>query len=168
MPRSLAEGHTKIAILTAKPANLAAPTVAELNAGIDASCRILASDFTFGAAASNSVDDKALCSTNNAKTFGASNYEAGLTLFRYFDATTKNAHATEDSLFTALKTKGVTFWVYARETAKLSTDAWAQSDEIYLGAEVINDVPQTVEKTGFVKRRIPMEVQLAYDNITAA
>ena len=47
MPKSLADGHIKIAILTTAPANLAAPTVAELNAGINAAARILASDWMF-------------------------------------------------------------------------------------------------------------------------
>jgi hypothetical protein len=48
MPKSLSDGHAKVAVLTTAPANLASPTVAELNAGIDASCRILRSGFASG------------------------------------------------------------------------------------------------------------------------
>lgn len=168
MPRSLADGHIKVAILTTKPANPAAPTVTELTAGIDASCAIMASDFAFGATDSDKVAEKALCVTNNAQALGAGNYTAAMTLFRYFDATTKNADATADTAFAAVETKGTTLWVYARETAKLATEAWAASDEIYLGAEVITDTPQPPsDRGGFIKRRTVMEVQDAHDNITA-
>lgn len=169
MPRSLAEGHTKVAILTTKPAIPTAPTVTELNAGIDAACAILSSDFQFGATDSEKVGEKALCVENNANALGAGNYQATMTPFRYFDATTKNADATADAVFQALKLKGTTLWVYARETAKKSTDAWAAADEIYLGAEILTDTPQPPQdRGGYVKRKVPMEVQTAWDNITAA
>lgn len=169
MPRSLADGHTKVTILLDAPANPAAPTVAELNAGIDASCNIMASDFAFGATDSDKVAEKALCVVNNANALGASNYTAGMTVFRYWDAVTKAADATADEVFDATREKGTTLWVYARETAKLSTEAWAATDEIYLGAEVLTDTPQPPsDRGGFIKRRVPMEVQAAYDDIAVA
>lgn len=168
MPRSLAEGRTKFTILTTKPADPAAPTVTELNAGIDISCAILSSDFAWSATDSDKVAEKALCTEGNANAIGASNYSAGVTLFRYFDAETKNAHSTEDAAFAALKAKGTTFWGYARKTAKKSTEAWAASDEIYLGGEAITDLPQEPsDMGGWTKKRVPMEIQYAYDNITA-
>ena len=169
MPRSLADGHTKVIILTTKPANPAAPTAAELLAGTDASCNIMASDFAFGATDSDKVAEKALCVINNANALGASNYTAGMTVFRYWDAATKAADATADVVFDATREKGTTLWVYARETAKLATEAIAAGDEIYLGAEVLTDTPQTPsERGGFIKRRVPMEVQAAYDDIVVA
>lgn len=169
MPRSLADGHTKVILLTSEPANPAAPTAAELTAGVDISCAIMASDFAFGPTDSDKVQEKALCTTNNAQAIGAGNYQAAMTLFRYFDATTKNADATADAAFAAVKNKGTTLWVYARETAKLSTDPIAAADEIYLGAEVVTDTPQTPsERGGFIKRRSVMEVQKAWDNIVVA
>lgn len=172
MPKSLADGHIRLSILTAKPANPAAPTVAELNAGIGGAtgvtCSILSSDFQFGATDSDKVSEKALCVVNNAEALGASNYQAALTAFRFFDAATKNAHATEDALFQAIKVKGTTLWLYARETAKLSTDVWVTADEIFLGAEVITDTPQRLDGSGYIKRRSNLLVQTAYENITAA
>ena len=51
--RVLADEHIKFTILTAKPANPAAPTAAELNAGIDASCLVLADNFQWSAADSD-------------------------------------------------------------------------------------------------------------------
>lgn len=169
MPRSLADGHIKFTILTTKPANPAAPTVTELTAGIDVSCNILSSDFAWSATDSDKVAEKALCTEGNANAIGASNYSAGATFFRYFDTTTKNAHSTEDAGFAAVKVKGTTLWGYARQTAKKSTEAWAASDEIYLGGEFVTDVPQLPsDMGGWIKRRVPFEIQSAYDNITAA
>ncbi|GAB2762091.1 phage tail tube protein [Nocardioides pakistanensis] len=169
MPKSLADGHTKITFLTTEPANPAAPTVAELEAGIDASCNILASDFTWSAADSDKVNEKALCTTNNANAIGASNFTAGVTAFRYFDATTGAVDTAEDTLFAALKTKGTELWGYARKTGKESTDAWEASDEIYLGMKVITDEPQAPsDQGGYIKFRVPMEPQEGYPFITAA
>lgn len=166
MPRSLADGHIKFTILTAEPANPDAPTATELNAGIDAECNILSSDFLFGATDSEKVAEKALCVKNNANALGASNYQAGVTPFRYFDATSHNAHSTEDAVFAALKEKGTELWAYARENGKDATDPWATGDEIYLGARVLTDTPQPPsDRGGFIKRRVPMEVQDAWDNI---
>jgi len=169
MPRSLADGHVKVIICTTKPANPAAPTAAELTAGIDASCNIMASDFAFGATDSDKVAEKALCVVNNANALGAGNYTAGMTVFRYWDAVTLAADAVADAVFDAVRDKGTTLWVYARETAKLATAAIAAGDELYLGAEVLTDTPQTPsDRGGFIKRRVPMEVQAAYDDIVVA
>lgn len=166
MPRSLADGHEKIAILTEEPANPDAPTVAELNDGIDAACNILDSDWTFGFVDSEKINERAVCDTNNPNAFGVSNAQAGMTIFRAFDATTKNAHATEDALFQASKVKGTRLWIYARKTAKLSVDAWAADDEIRAGMEVLTDEPQDM-KAGYIKQRIPLEPQKTYPNIEA-
>ena len=169
MPKSLAEGHIKVAILTVSPANPAAPTAAELNAGIDASGRILASDFTWSATDSDKVQEKALSDLNNVNALAASNYSAGITIWRYFNAGTGAPDPVEDALFTACKTKGTTLWIYARETGKLATAAWASTDELYLGGEVLTDTPQRPgDVGGYIKRRVPLEMQKAYPNIAVA
>lgn len=169
MPRSLADGRIKLAVLTTAPANPQAPTITELAAGIDAAPSVLFSDFRMSAVDSDTVDEKPLSQVANAKALGPSNFEVALTVFRYFDATTKNAHATEDDLYDAIRAKGSELWLYARETAKLSTDAWAASDEIYLGLHVITDNPQQPTSTGgYIKRRVPVIVQDGWPNLTAA
>lgn len=169
MPRSLADGHIKLTLLTTKPEDPAAPTAAELNAGIDVSCEILASDFTWTAADSDKIAEKALCDESNANALGASNFTAGLTFFRYFDEVTKNADETEDAGYQASKVKGTTLWGYARETAKKSIEAWAAADEIDLGLEIVTDAPQRPSQGGgYIKRRIPMEPQRGWQDITVA
>lgn len=169
MPKSLADGHVKIAILTTQPANPEAPTLAELNAGINAACRILASDWTWTATDSDKVNEKAVCDVNNVNALGASNFSTGMTIFRYFNAGTGVADPTEDSLFTATKAKGTRLWIYVRETGKLETAAWAANDEISLGGEVITDTVQNPQNAGgYIKRRVPLEPQAMYPNIAAA
>lgn len=169
MPKSLADGHVKIAVLTTKPANIFAPTVAELSAGINAACRILASDWTWSAADSDKVNEKAVCDVNNVNALGASNFSTGMTIFRYFNAGTGLADPVEDSLFTAVKVKGTTLWIYARETGKLETAGWASGDEISLGGEVITDEVQNPQNAGgYIKRRVPMEPQSMRTNLLAA
>lgn len=169
MPKSLADGHIKLAVLTTAPANIGSPLVAELNAGINAACRILASDFNWTAADSDKVAEKALCDINNVNALGASNFTAGLTIFRYFNAGTGVADPTEDSLWTATKSKGTTLYLYARKTGKLESAPWAASDEIYLGGSVLVDNPQEPSDAGgYIKKRIPLEPQSMFPNIAAA
>jgi hypothetical protein len=169
MPKSLADGHSKLTLLTTEPANPAAPTAAELNAGIDVSCAVLASDFTWSAGDSDKVNEKALCTTNNANSIGASNFTAGLTLFRYFDDGTGAVDVTEDAAFQAIKAKGTTVWGYLRENGKLATEDWVDGDEIVLGLEVQTDNPQRPSNAGgYIKRRVPMEPQNGWPEIEAA
>lgn len=169
MPKSLADGHIKLTILTTKPADPENPTAAELNAGIDVSCNVLASDFLWTAADSDKVAEKALCDTNNANALGASNFQAGLTPFRYFDNTTKNPSATEDAAFDAMKVKGTELWGYARKDGNLAEVPWAAGQEIYLGQHVLTDEPQAPsDQGGYIKYRVPMESQKGWPFIEVA
>ncbi|MGV0109835.1 phage tail tube protein [Arthrobacter sp. CP30] len=164
MPKSLADGRKKVSLLVEEPANPYAPTIAELNAGIDASCRILSSDYMLGPTDSDKIPEKELCKEGNANAIGASNYQARMTPFRYWDETTNAAHATEDEVYQALKEKGTEFFVYERDTAKKSTEAWAIGDEVE-GYRIITDNPQRPsDMGGYQKRVVPMEVQDAFLN----
>lgn len=64
-----------------------APTITELEAGIDASCRINSADYNVTPAASETVEEKELCVEGNAVAFGPSNGTVEFTPFRYFDET---------------------------------------------------------------------------------
>lgn len=164
MPRFIGDGKTKFTLLTVAPANPAAPTATELNAGIDASFKVLGSDFLWSATDSTAITETPLGEKIESSAPGRGIYQAGVTLWRYF-ALAGGADPTEDEVFEALKAKGTTVYGYARETDKDAEDDWAASDEIYLGAEVVTDTPQRLDGTGFIKRRVPMMVQRAYDNI---
>ena len=167
MPKTLADARTRISIMTVKPANPRAATVAELTAGIDGSCRVLKDDYRMSAVASDTVPDTELCSEGNAVTFGASNYEASITPFWYLDEDGKS-DALEDVVYQALKEKGTTVWIAEREGPRYD-EAWAAGDtyELY---EVVTDNPQKPStRGGYIKRTIPLGVQRAYlDGVVAA
>ena len=165
MPRSLAAGRRKVTILTTAPANPEAPTVAELNAGIQASPRILASDFMFGATDSDTIAERALSEEANANALGASNFQFGMSVWRFFTEA-GIADADADDVYQALKTKGAEVHVYLRETSKRSAEPWALTDEISLGARVQLDLAQMpTDDAGYIKRRIPGQVQEAWPDI---
>lgn len=166
MARVLSDGKIKFTILTTAPANPAAPTAAELNAGIDLSDDVLASDFTWTPVASDTIDEKSLAAKGNATTFTYSNYDLGITLWRQFDSTTGAPDTANEAGWAALKEKGATLWGYARETGKDATEAWAASDESYLGGEILTDEPQRTDGAGFIKRRIVLGAQNMHTNIT--
>lgn len=160
MPKTLADARTRLVALTTKPANPAAPTVTELTAGIDLSCRILKSDYRLSPVASDTVPDTELCSEGNAVTFGASNYEGSVTPFRYLTEAGK-ADATNDVAWDTLKEKGTELWLYEREGPKYDA-AWAAADEVD-GYEVVTDNPQKPsDRAGFIKRVVPLGVQRAW------
>lgn len=166
MPKTLADARIKLTALTTKPANPLAPTVTELNAGIDLSCRINKSDYRLSATSSDTNGDQELCAEGNAVTFGASNYEGSLTPFRYLDATGKS-DSTNDVAWTTLKAKGTELWLYERVGPKYDV-TWATGD-IADHYHVITDNPQAPsDMTGYIKRVVPLGVQDAAMGIVVA
>lgn len=164
MPKTLADARTRLTILITKPANLQSPKLTELNAGtaIDASCKVLKSDFRLSPTGSDTVSDTELCTDGNATTFGSSNYEGTITPFWYLDATGKTV-SLEDTVYQALKVKGTTVWMVMREGPKYDA-IWAIGDavEVY---EVVTDNPQKPsDRAGYIKRVIPLGVQQAFLN----
>lgn len=159
--RVLADEHIKFTILTTAPADLY-PTAAELNAGIDASCLVFADDFTWTAADSEAIGERALCEATAATSPGISNYSLGFTAWRYFDETTGQPDPTADALFQAVKVKGTELWGYTRRTGQPYSDDWADGDECQLGGRFITDTPQTVDG-GLIKYRIPTMPQAMDD-----
>lgn len=166
--RVLADGHIKFALLTTKPLEPAQPKTTELTAGIDMSCKVLRENFQFGAADSDKIGEAALCDTANSNALGPSNFQVGFTVWRMFEDDGDDFDAEEDAGFEAVKIKGATVWLYGRQTKKLATDPWAAGDEIFFGCEAVNDEPQRADTGGFIKYRVPMEVQRSYPWITAA
>ena len=159
MPKTLADARTRLAILTTKPTDVKAISAAILEGGIDASCRILKSDYRLSPTASDTVPDTELCSEGNAVTYGASNYEGSVTPFWYLDEDGKSDVA-EDEVYQALKEKGTQLWFVEREGPRYD-EPWAAGDayEVY---EVVTDNPQKPsDRAGYIKRVVPLGVQHA-------
>ncbi len=160
MPKTLADARIKLVALTTAPADPANPTATELNAGVDLSCRILKSDYRLSATASDTIADTELCSEGNAVTYGASNYEGSVTPFRYLDDDGK-ADVANDVAWETLKEKGTELWLYEREGPHYSV-AFEAGDEVE-GYYVVTDNPQKpTDRTGFIKRVVPLGVQRAW------
>jgi len=174
--RSLASGHTKYAVLTSLPADPTAATLTELQAGIDAACRITA-DSTLGATDDNTVNDPALCDTVSADVPTTSKYDGTWNIFRYFDPTTKNPETGTggeigDGLFSAMSELGTTLYVAKRQTLKLSTEDWAEDDPYEL-FEVMTGTPQdgaaggAFGGDGYIKKTVKLYVQRHWDGVVA-
>lgn len=166
--RVLASEHIKFTILTTAPVNPAAPTAAELNAGIDASCLVFFDDFVWTSADSDTVGERALCESTAAESFTQANYDLKLTAWRQFDSTTGAPHATADALFQAMKVRGTELYGYVRRTGKKFSDAWASGDEIQLGGKFMVDTPQALSNDGLIKYRVPCKAQAMEDFIAVA
>lgn len=163
MPRSLATGKRKVTLLSTKPANLKAPTVAELEDGIDASCRIVAGAFTLAPTASETVSEGSLCDTSIPEVFTTAKAEGSFTIFRYFNdgqaetALQDTEDGVGDSVYQALKTRGTRLWIATRFTDKKSTEAWEAGDEVSV-FEVTTDYPRAAEAEGYIKAEVTLSV----------
>lgn len=158
--KTLADKRYKIALLSVEPADLRAITVAELEAGIDASCLLAANGTRLSATASDSINDPAVCEESTASVPGGSNFEAALVPFWYLDPET-GAYTDEDNpAFELMREKGSHFWVVTRRGPEASV-AWASND-LYSVFEVTTDNPQEQsESSGWIKYTVPAEVQRA-------
>lgn len=170
--RSLLAGHTKFVILTTAPADPAAPTITELTAGIDASCRVKGSNFVAGPTDSETVDSDVLCEDIKGQSYGQSNYTLEFSPYRYFDPTTGQAEtggagAIADDVFQLVKEKGTKLYYYIRRTSKKSKDDFAAGDEvIYLAGT--NDWPQASTDDGYISYDVKVLVDEAEPNATVA
>jgi hypothetical protein len=170
MPKTLADGRLALIAFTTKPTgDLEALTATVINAARaagDLSCRVLKSDYRLSATGSDTVADTELCSTGNAVTYGASNYEGTVTPFRYLTPAGL-ADAANDIAWDLLKEKGTTLWLLEREGPEYNAEfAVGQEYDLY---EVVTDEPQKPgDRTGFIKRVVPLGVQRHYRGVVAA
>lgn len=164
--RVLADGKTKLTLLTTKPVNPAAPTAVELNAGIDLSCKVTADNYTFTATDSDKITEPALCETVNTSALGRDNFEVGFTLWREY-LVGGGVDAVNDTAFAALKNKGTNVWLYERKSDKAATAPWAATDEIAIWVWAITDRLQDAQG-GFLKWAVPFEVQSGGQFVTVS
>lgn len=166
MPLTLADGRTKLTILTTAPANKAAITAAELTAGISAEGKVNKPDYRLSATSSDVVPDQPLSHEGNAQTWGNSNYEGSLTVLRFLTSAGVT-DTSEDVLWAAMKAKGTTLWAVERVGPK-STQAWAAAD-VYEVYEFVTDNPQRPQdRAGYVKHVIPLGIQDVKSGVVAA
>lgn len=170
--RALSAGHKKFVALTTRPADPKAPTLAELEAGIDLSCRVKASGFKYGPEKSEQVDSDLLCEDIKSKAFGQSNYQLEFDIYRYWDpATGQYAKSSGDDIadagFQLLKEKGTELYYYVRNTYKKSKEDFAPGDEVtYLGGQ--NDWPAPDDGEGYINYHVIVSVSEGEPNAQVA
>ena len=161
MPRALADGKRRVSIGTSAPAGFLTSTPAtvdEVDSATLASPYIMASDYNLAQAASDTLDEKALDASGNAKGRGNENYAGGVSVFRYFDSNGASEAVHDDvyDLLLAAAEAGSLVYVYERLTSKASTAAYATGDEIVV-VEALVDLPSAPTSTeGYIKRRFEL------------
>lgn len=165
--KTLADGKTKLVILTTAPADPSAPTVAELAAGTDVSTMVAKSGTRVSATGSDTVNDSPLSASSNAVVYGASNYEGAVVPYWLLDPVDGSYTAGDNAAFEALTPKGTVVWFVLREGPGFDL-AMVAADvvDVY---KIITDNPQKPTETGaYIKRTIPVAVQAAYEHVTVA
>lgn len=170
--RSLSAGHKKFIILTERPVDPKHPTVTELKAGIDASCRVKGSGFKYGPDKSEEVDSDLLCEDTKSKAWGQSNYVLEFDPYRWFNAETGKAEVgtgadIADAVFQLVKEKGTQLYYYVRNTSKKSKEDIAEGDEVcYLAGQ--NDWPTPDDGDGYISYRVAVNVSEGEPNAVVA
>ncbi len=158
MPKTLAEARTRLTILTEKPANLEAITLAELSDGVEAACFINKSSYRLSPTASDTVAETEMCNKGNGTALGAGNYEGTLEPFWYLDSAGKPETGGAMDVWDLLKEKGATLWFVEREGPEQDV-AWAAGD-LYEVYEAVTDSPQKPSDRfgGYIKRTVVLGV----------
>ncbi len=156
MPKFLADGRDRFSIGTTAPAGFmtATPaTVDEVDAFILASPRIVTSNFSFGFAASDTVDEKAIDQAGNAKGLGNSNFDAALTIWRYFNSSgvTEAVYDAVYQLLVAAADAGTPVYAVRRRTSKLGTAAYATGDEVTIAECLVDQPAEPGDISGYLK-----------------
>lgn len=164
MPKTLADSNVALVLLDSAPADPAAITAAEFDAGTPLQCRVM--DYRLSATGSDAVQQTELCNPTNASVPGRSNYEGNMTVFRYLTAAGL-ADTANDVAWDAVKAKGTTLHLVERE-GPAHDGAGAVGEEVSY-YEVITDDPQKpTDRTGFIRREVPLFVQKAVENTVLA
>lgn len=121
MPKMLSDARRKLAWVPIIE-DPSAPTVAELNAGIDISCLVTANNFQLGATGENAIDDPALCAEGNDQAPGRVTYAAAMDFFRW-------TTAPEDVAWTTFQDSGEAGFLVMRIGEDYRTD-WTVADEV--------------------------------------
>ena len=164
MPKTLADQRIRLVALTTKPADPKAPTVTELEAGVDLSCSIMKGDYQLGATGDQTVSEPTMCEPGAGNDMGATDYAGQLTVFRMLDEDGK-ADIDEDVAFQTLKVKGTELWLVEREGPVYDAD-WAADQEVSVYRVSTGSMQKPSDRFGgYIKRTFPLGVRAAHENV---
>ena len=139
-------------------ANINAPTVAELTAGIDITCLVTAADYQFGITGNEDIKDAALCDDIEAGVPGRATVEASMNSFRL-------KTTVDDKGWTTFTAKGLTGYLVERigqiaEGERQEESAWKAADEVQVLKSITNDPQvQSPSNAGFEKFKMVFSPQ---------
>lgn len=161
MPRMVDNGATKLYWVEGDTGitDVSAPTVAQLNGGVDVTC-IMVSTYEVRADASDTTNERAVCETANVVAPTIKNYMGNLVLFRLINATTF-VPETNDPI--NVFEFGAVGWFVRRLGAAYDV-AWAANDQVEV-YKFMSDVPQIQGGTGegYLKATVPLLQQGTFD-----
>jgi hypothetical protein len=169
MPKSLAIGAVKCAVLTTKPATAGALSLATDLTGAnctDLSDAIMKSDYKLGATGADKVNEPSLADKLNASVPGASNYEANMTFFRYLDSTGKSETAA-DKAWSTFTGKGIRVWLVER-VGPPSDQPFAVGDVVDVYEVLTDDNQPPKDYASYLKFGQPFHVQEVWPRVSIA
>src|SRR5690606_23432340 len=161
MARLVDQGVTRLTWVPGEDgiADITAPTVDELEAGVDLTCQMLTT-YEVRPDASDTTNERAVCETANVETPTIANYMGRMELFRDWDATTEQ-WTTEDVL-SALAYKDVGYFV--RRLGLPAGEAYAAGQQVEVYKFMIDKPqPQGGTGSGYLKATVPLLQQGAYE-----
>lgn len=162
--KTLADGRIALWALTAKPTNIATPSVSEINAGKKISCHIMKSDYALGADSDSEITEQEMCKTGEGKAPGPTSYAGNLTVFRYLDDNGQ-PDPSEDFVWDLIKKKGTTIWLVEREGPVESKNI-AEGDIVSVYEVVLGTPTKPSDRfAGYIKRTAKLNVMNAAEEV---
>lgn len=118
-------------------ANIAAPTAAELNAGVEITCLVTAADYALGVTGNETITDPALCDDVETSVPGRATVEAGMNFFRFKDG-------VDDIGWTTFDGRGLHGYLVQRigqitDTQKQEDVAFAAGNQVQVYEAITHD-----------------------------
>ena len=162
--KTLADGRIALWALTAKPQNIATPSVSEINAGKKISCHIMKSDYALGADSDAEITEQEMCKTGEGKAPGPTSYTGNITVFRYLDDNGQ-PDPSEDFVWDLIKKKGTTIWLVEREGPVESKNI-AEGDIVSVYEVVLGTPTKPSDRfAGYIKRTAKLNVMNAAEEV---
>lgn len=162
--KTLADGRITLWALTAKPQNIATPSVNEINAGKKISCHIMKSDYALGADSDAEITEQEMCKTGEGKAPGPTSYAGNITVFRYLDDNGQ-PDPSEDFVWDLIKKKGTTIWLVEREGPVESKNI-AEGDIVSVYEVVLGTPTKPSDRfAGYIKRTAKLNVMNAAEEV---
>lgn len=163
--KTLADGRIALWALTAKPKNMTTPTITEINAGKNISCRILKNDYALGAESDTEINEQEMCKKGEGKAPGPTTYAGNITVLRYLDEAGKPV-AADDFVWDLIKKKGTTIWLVEREGPDESKEI-AEGDIVSVYEAVLGTPTKPSDRfAGYIKRSAKLNIMDAAEDVT--